>query len=329
MTQKPKDTIQQQRQLQAEQDQRDKTSQKDSQQASSTSASANPSQSKDYPSNPLPPQHQSKPGSEADVHPAPHYQAKAYQGSHKLQGKRALITGGDSGIGRAVATLFAREGADVAIVYLCEDDDAATTQAAIEAEGQQALCIRGDVKDPQFCRDAVTQTVQKLGGLDILVNNAAFQEHAEQLADLSPERWDETFKTNIYGYFFMTQAALEHLKPGSAIINTSSVTALDGNAQLVDYASTKGAIVAFTYSMAKQLADQQIRVNTVAPGPVWTPLNPADRPAEDIKHFGEDTVFGRPAQPEEIAPAYVFLASNILSSYITGVCLPITGHPGY
>ncbi|MBW8723146.1 MAG: SDR family oxidoreductase, partial [Polaromonas sp.] len=251
------------------------------------------------------------------------------RGSGKLEGLTALITGGDSGIGRAVAVLFAREGADVAIVHLSvEKEDAAETQRCIEAEGRRCILIAGDVKDPAFCQGAVKKTVKSLGKLDILVNNAAFQEHAESLEDLTEERFDETLRTNVYGYFHMAKAALPHLKKDSCIINTGSVTGLEGSAKLLDYSATKGAIHAFTKSLASNLIDKGIRVNAVAPGPVWTPLNPADSPPEQVKEFGAKTDMKRPAQPEELSPAYVFLASPVCSGYITGVVLPVTGSVG-
>ncbi|WP_144639489.1 SDR family oxidoreductase [Bordetella genomosp. 13] len=281
------------------------------------------------PTPPLPAQHLEKPGVEADLQEAPQFMAPDYRGSGKLAGKVALITGGDSGIGRAVAVLYAREGADVAIVYLNEDIDAKETAGYVEEEGQRCLLIPGDVRDPAFCREAVERTVKELGKLDILVNNAAFQEHAESLLDLTDERLDQTFQTNIRGYIQMARAALPHLSIGSSIINTGSVTGLRGSAQLLDYSSTKGAIHAFTWSLAANLAPHGIRVNAVAPGPVWTPLNPADRPPEGVEKFGEQTVMGRPAQPEELSPAYVFLASHACASYITGLVLPITGSPGF
>jgi NAD(P)-dependent dehydrogenase (short-subunit alcohol dehydrogenase family) len=224
-----------------------------------------------------------------------------------------------------VAVLFAREGADVAIVYLSEDADAEETRRAVEAEGQRALLIPGDVTDPAFCREAVEATVRELDQLDILVNNAAFQEHVPSLEELSDEQLERTFRTNIFGYFYMARAALAHLKEGSAIINTGSVTGIQGSKDLLDYASTKGAIHAFTKSLAQNLVSRGIRVNCVAPGPVWTPLNPADQDAEKVAEFGSDVPMKRPAQPEEIAPAYVFLAAPVCSSYITGEVLPILG----
>jgi len=278
------------------------------------------------PKSPMPAQHQEKPGVEAKLKPRPNYKAPAYQGAGKLKEKVALITGGDSGIGRAVAVLFAREGADVAFTFLKEEKrDAEETKRAIEAEGQEALPITGDVRDPKVCKKLVKQTVDKFGKLDILVNNAAFQQHQESLEDLTEEQWDQTFKTNIYGYFYMTKAALPHLEEGSAIVNTGSITGLEGSKQLLDYASTKGAIHAFTKSLAQNLVERGIRVNCVAPGPVWTPLNPADKEAEDVKEFGADTPMKRPAQPEEIAPAYVYFASEVDSSYVTGEVLTLLG----
>lgn len=278
-----------------------------------------------YPTPPFPKQHQVKPGREAALDPAPMYDAPHYKGSDKLLDKVALITGGDSGIGRAVAVLYAREGADVAIAYLDEHEDAAETKRAVEAEGRTCILISGDVADPKFCQEAVERTIDELGALDILVNNAAFQEHVQDLQQLSEEHFDRTMKTNIYGYFHMAKAAVPHMKPGSAIVMNGSVTGLFGNKHLLDYSATKGAIHAFARSLSMNLVERGIRVNVVAPGPVWTPLNPADRPAEQVAKFGADTPMKRPAQPEEIAPAFVFLAAPSCSSYITGEILPVIG----
>lgn len=279
------------------------------------------------PENPLPAQHLVKPGLESDLRPAPRFQAKDYRGSGKLEGRVALVTGGDSGIGRAVAVLFAREGADVAIVYLCEHSDAKKTAEHVQREGRRCVLIPGDVKDAAFCRDAVRRTVQELGGLHVLVNNAAFQEHAESIEQLSDEQFDLTMRTNIYGYFNMAKAAVPYLPNGSAIINTGSETALFGSGKLLDYSATKGAIHAFTKSLASNLLQKGIRVNAVAPGPVWTPLNPADRSAKDVREFGKSSDMHRPAQPEEISPAYVFLAAPACSSYVSGIVLPVMGGP--
>ena len=278
-----------------------------------------------YPVPPFPEQHQPKPGKEAALDPAPMYDAPFWQGSGKLAGKVALITGADSGIGRAVAVLFAREGADVAIAHLAEDADAAETKAAVEAEGRRAIVLRGNVADRDFAREAVAETVRALGALDVLVNNAAFQVHTEDFLDLTPEHFDETLKTNLYGYFHMAQAAAAVMKPGSAIIMTGSVTGIEGSKDLVDYSMTKGGIHAFTRALSGNLLPRGIRVNCVAPGPVWTPLNPSDKEAEKVAHFGEQSKMKRPAQPEELAPAYVFLASPQCSSYITGEILPVVG----
>ena len=278
-----------------------------------------------YPVPPFPKQHHPKPGMEHAIEPAPMYDAPFYKGSDKLKGKSALITGGDSGIGRAVAVLFAREGADVAIAYLTEKADAEATKAAVEAEGRKAILMSGDVSDRKFCDRAVAKTVKELGGLDILVNNAAFQVHSADFEDLTEKHFDTTLKTNLYGYFHMAQAAVPHMKPGSAIINTGSVTGIDGSKELVDYSMTKGGIHAFTRALSGNLIGRGIRVNCVAPGPVWTPLNPSEKEADDVSKFGAKTPMKRPAQPEEIAPAYVFLASPQMSSYITGEILPIVG----
>ncbi|HEY9279961.1 MAG TPA: SDR family oxidoreductase [Eoetvoesiella sp.] len=310
------------------QDEQDRHNQKKSKTNKSGGKPALQTGAREHPQPPLPSQHLKKSGQEKDLVLKPQFEAPAYKGSGKLEGLSAIITGGDSGIGRAVAVLFAREGADVAIVYLQSHDDAQETRRHIEAEGRRCVLVTGDVKDSAFCRRAVEHAVQAFGKLDILVNNAAFQEHAESLADLTDERFDETMQTNVYGYFHMVRAVLPYLKAGSSIINTGSVTGLHGHPQLIDYSTTKGAIHAFTLSLAANLVKKGIRVNAVAPGPVWTPLNPADQPAEKIKSFGSKTALGRPAQPEELSPAYVFLASPVCSGYITGIVLPVTGSPG-
>ena len=279
-----------------------------------------------HPNSPLPAQHQDKPGLEYKMEPRPQYQAPGYRGSGKLERKVALITGGDSGIGRSVATLYAREGADVAIVFLPEERlDAAETKRAVENEGRQCLLIAGDVGDPAFCRRAVEDTVETFSHLDILVNNAAYQQSVERPEDLTDAQIERTFRTNIMGYMFMARAALPHLREGSAIVNCGSITGLEGSHALLDYSSTKGAIHAFTKSLAQNLVKRGIRVNCVAPGPVWTPLNVADKPAEKVAQHGAKTPMKRPAQPEEIAPAFVFFASNLDSSYITGEVLSVLG----
>jgi NAD(P)-dependent dehydrogenase (short-subunit alcohol dehydrogenase family) len=281
-----------------------------------------------YPAD-LPAQHLEKPGLEADLELAPRYEAPDYKGSEKLLDMVAIITGGDSGIGRAVAVLYAREGADVALVYLPEEQvDADETREAVEKEGRRCLLIPGDVSDYAFCEQAVARTVRAFGRLDILVNNAAFQEHADSLEDISLEHFDRTMKTNLYGYFYMARAALPQLKRGSSIINTSSVTALEGSAKLLDYSTTKGGINAFTKALSQNVLEKGIRVNAVAPGPVWTPLNPAETPAEEVAEFGKDTSYKRAAQPEELSPLYVFLAAPSCSSYITGEVIPVVGGQG-
>jgi NAD(P)-dependent dehydrogenase (short-subunit alcohol dehydrogenase family) len=279
------------------------------------------------PKSPFPKQHQDKPGIESELDPKPRYEAPKYQPADKLKDKVALITGGDSGIGRAVAVMFAREGADVAIVYLpVEQGDAEETRKAVEAAGRKALLVPGDVTDPQFCRSTIERVVDELGKLDILVNNAAYQNSQDSLEEVSEEQWDRTFRTNIYGYFYMTKAALPHLSRGSAIINTGSITGLEGSKALLDYSATKGAIHAFTKSLAQNLVEKGIRVNCVAPGPVWTPLNPSDNKTPDeVAKFGASTPMKRPAQPEEVAPAYVFFASPADSSYITGEVITLLG----
>jgi NAD(P)-dependent dehydrogenase (short-subunit alcohol dehydrogenase family) len=278
------------------------------------------------PKPPFPAQHQPKPGLEAKLEPRPRYEAPNYRGSGKLNERVALITGGDSGIGRAVAVLYAREGANVAIVYLPEEErDADETRAAVEAEGRRCLLVPGDVRDPRFCDLAVQKTIQKYGRLDLLVNNAAFQQHQESIDDISDEQLERTFRTNIFGYFYMARAAIPHLDAGSAIVNTGSITGMQGSKELLDYAATKGAIHAFTKSLAQNLVEKRIRVNCVAPGPIWTPLNVADKEAKKAAKHGKETPMERPGQPEEVAPAYVFFASNADSSYITGEVLTLLG----
>ena len=276
----------------------------------------------------LPAQHITKPGNEHELELTPQHVAPDYKGSGKLEGFATIITGGDSGIGRSVAVLFAREGADVAIVYLNEDEDAEHTKRHVEKEGRHCLLIRGDVTDMAFCQSAVDQTVNAFGRLDVLVNNAAYQQHADRIEDLSEERFDLTMRTNVYGYFHMAKAALPQMKQGASIINTGSVVGLRGSSKLLDYSTTKGAIHAFTKALASQVIERGIRVNAIAPGPVWTPLNPADQPAEAMKTWGDGTDMKRVAQPEELSPAYVFLAAPVCSGYITGIVLPITGSVG-
>ncbi|XPG48813.1 SDR family oxidoreductase (plasmid) [Variovorax sp. KK3] len=271
------------------------------------------------------PEQLKKPGHEADLRLKPRFTAPDYEGSRKLAGMAAIVTGGDSGIGRAVAVLFAREGADVAIVYLDEHVDARATQAAVEAEGRRCLLIPGDMRRSVFCQRAVAKTVKTFGRLDVLVNNAAFQMHAEALEDIDDERLDLTLQTNIGGYMRMARAALPHLPPGGSIINTGSRTGLQGSRNLIDYSATKGAIHAFTKALALNVIDRGIRVNAVAPGPVWTPLNPADKMPADVRKFGKETDFKRVAQPEELSPAFVFLAAPSCAGYITGIVLPVTG----
>ncbi|MCG7284574.1 SDR family oxidoreductase [Cellulomonas sp. ACRRI] len=266
------------------------------------------------------------PGLTDDMQQQPDHGEESYVGSGRLEGKRALITGGDSGIGRAVALAFAREGADVAISYLPdEEEDAQETVRLIEDAGRRALTLPGDIRDEAFCSEIVERTVSELGGLDVLVNNAAFQMSQENgLLDLTTEQLDRTFKTNLYAMFWITKAALPHLRPGSSVINTTSVQAYEPSPQLIDYATTKAGILNFTKALAQQVAEQGIRVNAVAPGPIWTPLIPATMPAEKVKEFGADTPLGRAGQPAELAPAYVFFASQE-SSYITGERIGVTG----
>ncbi|WP_078435234.1 SDR family oxidoreductase [Metabacillus halosaccharovorans] len=273
----------------------------------------------------LPPQHQDvQPGHEDLMNPKPTFDDQSYTGSGKLKDKVAIITGGDSGIGRAVAVFFAKEGANVVISYLDEQEDAEETKKHIEAEGQKCLLVSGDIGDETVCQQVVAKTVETFGQVDILVNNAAEQHPQKGIEDITSEQLERTFKTNIFSFFHLTKAVLPHFKKGSAIINTSSVTAYAGNEQLIDYSSTKGAITAFTRSLALNLAGKGIRVNAVAPGPIWTPLIPSTFPADQVATFGANTPMKRPGQPEELAPAYVFLASDD-SSYMSGQTLHVNG----
>ena len=288
--------------------------------------SENTKQTGDRPMSPMPKQKQPKPGIEKKMDPRPQYKAPKYKGSGKLKNMAAIVTGGDSGIGRAVAVLFAREGADVSIVHLPEEKvDAKETVAAVEAEGRKCLAFAGDIKDPKFCQRVVSKTAKEFGRLDVLVNNAAFQQHQKALEDISNEQFEETFRTNIFGYFYMAKAALKYLPEGGSIVNCGSITGLEGNKDLIDYASTKGAIHAFTKSLAQNLAERKIRVNCVSPGPIWTPLNVSDKEPKEVAEHGADTPMKRPGQPEEVAPAFVFFASNADSSYISGEVLTILG----
>lgn len=278
-----------------------------------------------YPSK-LPAQEQNQqPGIEKDMRPLPKSENPNYKGSNKLQGKNAIITGGDSGIGRSVAIAFAKEGANVAIIYFNESNDAEETKQLVEEQGRRCLLIAGDIGDESFCIKAVQQTIDELGGLDILVNNAAEQHPQESVMDIDSNQLEKTFRTNVFSMFHLTKSALPHLKEGSAIINTTSITAYQGHPKLLDYSSTKGAITTFTRSLAQQLAEKGIRVNGVAPGPIWTPLIPSTFTAEEVSKFGQDTPMMRPGQPEEVAPAYVYLASHSDSSYVSGQILHING----
>jgi len=274
---------------------------------------------------PLPPQSQARqPGIEAEMDPQPRDRAKGYLAAGKLKGKVALITGGDSGIGRSVAIHYAKEGADVAIIYLNEDEDAQLTKQLVEAEGVRCVLTPGDIGDPDFCARAVEQCVEQLGGLHILVNNAAEQHEQQSIADISDEQLERTFRTNIFGMFYLTRAALPHLKEGDVLINTASITAYQGHKTLLDYSSTKGAIVSFTRSLAENLAEKKIRVNGVAPGPIWTPLIPASFDPQHVASHGSDTPLGRVGQPDDVAPAYVYLACDD-SSFVTGQVIHVNG----
>jgi NAD(P)-dependent dehydrogenase (short-subunit alcohol dehydrogenase family) len=272
----------------------------------------------------LPPQQQNEPGKEGLMNPRPEFKGEDYKAAGKLKGKVAIITGGDSGIGRSVAVLFAREGADVAILYLDQHQDADETRRVVEEQGRQCLTFAGDVADRDVCRKVIDETLAKFGKLDVLVNNAAEQHPQEGLEDISEEQWEKTFRTNIFGMFQMTKAALPHLKEGASIVNTTSVTAYKGSPQLLDYSATKGAITAFTRSLSMNLAERGIRVNGVAPGPIWTPLIPSTFDADKVEKFGANVPMKRPGQPDEVAPAYVYLASSD-SSYVSGQVIHVNG----
>ncbi|WP_313240324.1 SDR family oxidoreductase [Stutzerimonas kunmingensis] len=272
----------------------------------------------------LPPQEQPEPGKEGLMNPRPEYRGEDYKAAGKLEGKVAIITGGDSGIGRSVAVLYAREGADVAILYLDQHQDAEETRTVVEQHGRRCLTFAGDVADREVCRKVIDETLAAFGKLDILVNNAAEQHPQEKLEDISEEQWEKTFRTNIFGMFQMTKAALPHLGKGASIINTTSVTAYKGSPQLLDYSATKGAITAFTRSLSMNLADRGIRVNGVAPGPIWTPLIPSTFDADEVAEFGSNTPMKRPGQPDEVAPAYVYLASSD-AAYVSGQVIHVNG----
>ncbi len=272
----------------------------------------------------LPPQEQPEPGKEGLMNPRPEYGGEDYKAAGKLEGKVAIITGGDSGIGRSVAVLYAREGADVAILYLDQHQDAEETRTVVEQYGRRCLTFAGDVADRDVCRKVIDETLAAFGKLDILVNNAAEQHPQEKLEDISEEQWEKTFRTNIFGMFQMTKAALPHLGKGASIINTTSVTAYKGSPQLLDYSATKGAITAFTRSLSMNLAERGIRVNGVAPGPIWTPLIPSTFDANEVAEFGSNTPMKRPGQPDEVAPAYVYLASSD-AAYVSGQVIHVNG----
>jgi len=277
-----------------------------------------------YPEPPFPKQHLGKPGEESELELAPMYDAPHYKGSEKLTGKVALITGGDSGIGRAVALAYAREGADLVVSYLNEHEDAAETKRLVEEAGRRCLLVAGDISKAEHCRSLVQKTVEAFGRIDVVVNNAAHQMSFNAIEEISDEEWDLTFATNISAMFYITKAAVPHMKPGSSIINTASVNADSPSPQLLAYATTKGAIQNFTGGLAQLLAERGIRVNVVAPGPVWTPLIPSTMPPQKVEHFGEQVPMKRPAQPKELAPVYVMLASNE-ASYVSGATVAVTG----
>ena len=280
---------------------------------------------KQQPKKTLPPQHQDQqPGVESEMNPLPEYESSSYKPAGKLKGKAAIITGGDSGIGRAIAVIYAKEGADVAILYLNEHDDAQETKLQVEQEGRKCLLIAGDIGDEEYCKGSVRRVVEELGKIDILVNNAAEQHPQQKIEDITKEQLERTFRTNIFGLFHMTKAVVPHLKKGSTIINTASITAYKGNPTLIDYSATKGAVVSFTRSLALNIIEKGIRVNAVAPGPIWTPLIPSTFDAEKVSEFGGSQPMKRPGQPDEVAPAYVYLASED-SSYVSGQVIHING----
>lgn len=273
----------------------------------------------------LPPQHQNhQPGIESEMNPLPKFESQNYAGSGKLKDKKAIITGGDSGIGRAVAVAFAKEGADISIIYLNEHGDAEETKRLVEQRGRKCLLIAGDIGDETFCKNAVNQSVKELGGLDILINNAAEQHPQQKIEDITQEQLERTFRTNMFGMFFMTKMAMPYLKSGSAIVNTASITAYKGNPTLIDYSATKGAIVSFTRALSMNVVGKGIRVNAVAPGPIWTPLIPSSFDAQRVSEFGSTQPMKRPGQPEELAPAFVYLASDD-SSYVSGQVIHVNG----